>query len=137
MLRFCATAAMPAVRQAPRPTSTYSTGVAPLSSAAKISGWSASKVNSVLWRWSWPRPKNPSTVDRLCVPFIHLQVARQLKRAASGAARQRLAGAEQGGDVDAVVDHGLSGGHRASSLSCRVIEAGVRAAATTNSPGIR
>src|SRR5690606_32374257 len=38
MLRCWATAAMPAVRQAPRPTSTYSTGVAPLSSAANSSG---------------------------------------------------------------------------------------------------
>ena len=38
MLRFCATAAMPAVRQPARPTSTNSTGVDPLSSDAKISG---------------------------------------------------------------------------------------------------
>src|SRR6187402_2592231 len=36
--RFWATAAMPAVRQEARPTRTYSTGVAPLSSAAKTSG---------------------------------------------------------------------------------------------------
>ena len=43
MPRFCATAATPAVRQLARPTSTYSTGVGPLSSDAKISGWSASK----------------------------------------------------------------------------------------------
>ena len=42
MLRFCATAAMPAVRQPARPTSTNSTGVAPLSGEAKISGWSDS-----------------------------------------------------------------------------------------------
>ena len=40
--RFWATAATPAVRQPARPTSTYSTGVAPLSSEAKISGWSTS-----------------------------------------------------------------------------------------------
>ena len=38
MPRFWATAATPAVRQLARPTSTYSTGVAPLSSEAKISG---------------------------------------------------------------------------------------------------
>ena len=38
MPRFCATAATPAVRQLARPTSTYSTGVAPISSEAKISG---------------------------------------------------------------------------------------------------
>ena len=35
MFRFWATAAMPAVRQLASPTSTYSTGVAPLSSEAK------------------------------------------------------------------------------------------------------
>ena len=38
MLRFCATAATPAVRQLASPTSTISTGVAPLSSDAKTSG---------------------------------------------------------------------------------------------------
>ena len=38
MLRFCATAAMPAVRQPASPTSTNSTGVAPLSGDAKTSG---------------------------------------------------------------------------------------------------
>jgi hypothetical protein len=38
MPRFCATAAMPAVRQLARPTRRNSTGVTPLSSAAKISG---------------------------------------------------------------------------------------------------
>ena len=38
MLRICATAATPAVRQPARPDSTSSTGVAPLSSDAKTSG---------------------------------------------------------------------------------------------------
>src|SRR5262245_10397638 len=38
MLRFWATAAMPAVRHPARPTSMYSTGLGPLSSEAKISG---------------------------------------------------------------------------------------------------
>ena len=38
MLRCCATAAMPAVRQPARPTRTNSKGVAPLSSDANISG---------------------------------------------------------------------------------------------------
>ena len=38
MPRFCATAATPAVRQLARPTSTYSIGVTPRSSDAKISG---------------------------------------------------------------------------------------------------
>ena len=33
-----------------------SIGVMPLSSDAKISGWSMSKVNSVLWLCSWPSP---------------------------------------------------------------------------------
>src|SRR5882762_7833996 len=44
-LASCLTAAIPAVRQLAKPTRTYSTGVAPSSSEAKISGWSASKVN--------------------------------------------------------------------------------------------
>src|SRR3954449_2619495 len=86
MLRCWATAAMPAVRQAPRPTSTYSTGVGPLSSAAKISGWSASRTDRTLWLRSSPRPKKPSTVERLWTPFTQLQVVRQRNRAASGAA---------------------------------------------------
>src|SRR6185295_3305906 len=61
ILRFCATAAIPAVRQEARPTSTYSTGVAPLSSEAKIAGWSASYLNSVLCACSLPRPKKLET----------------------------------------------------------------------------
>ena len=36
MLRFCATAAMPAVRQPASPTSTYSTGVASIAQLRKI-----------------------------------------------------------------------------------------------------
>src|SRR3954469_3676187 len=83
--RFCATAAMPAVRQPPRATSTYSTGVAPLSSDAKISGWSMSKVYCVRCFCSSPRPKNPSTVELLCVPFFHSVVERHMKLAAAGA----------------------------------------------------
>ena len=55
-LAIWATAAMPAVRQLARPASTSSTGVAPLSSDAKISGWSASKVNLVLCFCSSPSP---------------------------------------------------------------------------------
>jgi len=42
--RCRATDATPAVRQPARPTSTYSTGLAPWSSEAKHSGWSTSKV---------------------------------------------------------------------------------------------
>src|ERR1044071_5964103 len=56
ILRSCAIDATPAVRQPASPASTISTGVAPLSSEAKISGWSVSKVNSVLWLCCWPRP---------------------------------------------------------------------------------
>src|SRR5581483_4373580 len=48
MPRFCATDATPALRQLARPTSRYSIGVMPLSSAAKTSGWSASKTDCSL-----------------------------------------------------------------------------------------
>ena len=62
MPRFCATDAMPAVRQLESPTSRYSIGVMPRSSDAKISGWSASNVVSVLCDCSSPRPKKLLTV---------------------------------------------------------------------------
>src|SRR5580658_4613147 len=39
----------------------------------------------VRWRCSSPSPKKPSTVERLCVPFCHSQVARHWKAAAAGA----------------------------------------------------
>ena len=55
-LRAWATAATPAVRQLARPARTISTGVAALSSAAKISGWSASNAYLVLCFCSAPRP---------------------------------------------------------------------------------
>jgi hypothetical protein len=48
--RFDATVATPAVRHEANAASTISVGVAPLSSDAKISGWSASMAND--WRWS-------------------------------------------------------------------------------------
>jgi hypothetical protein len=57
----------------------------PLSSAAKTSGWSAAKVDSVLWVCSWPRPKNFWMVVVLCTPLSHLEDARQVNWAASGA----------------------------------------------------
>src|SRR5262245_26755572 len=76
---------MPAVRQLARPTSTYSTGVAPLSSEAKTSGWSASNLKVFLRRCSSPRPKKLSTVELLCVPFFHSHAARHLNCAACGA----------------------------------------------------
>ena len=104
MSRICATAATPAVRQLARPASTISTGVAAWSSEAKTSGWSASKVNSVLWFCSSPSPKNPLMVERLWVPFTHLQVARQVNLAASGAAVRASRGVEQRLHVYAVVD---------------------------------
>ena len=85
MPRFCATAAMPAVRQLASPTSRYSIGVMPWSSDAKISGWSASNVVSVLCDCSSPRPKKFLTVAWLWVPFSHLQDARQVNFVASGA----------------------------------------------------
>src|SRR5712691_1905878 len=81
---------MPPVRQLARPTSTYSTGVAPLSSEAKTSGWSASNENLVLWLCSAPRPKKPWTVDSLWVPLIHSQEARQVNWAACGASVSAL-----------------------------------------------
>ena len=84
--RYWATAATPAVRQLASATSTYSAGVAPWSSEAKHSGWSASKLNVDRWGCSWPRPEKLSTVERLWVPCTHEQVARQVNSAASGAA---------------------------------------------------
>src|SRR4051794_8535114 len=84
--RCCATAATPAVRQPPSATSANSTGVAPLSSEAKISGWSTSYVYRVRCFCSSPSPKKPSTVELLCVPFFHSVVARHWNSAAAGAA---------------------------------------------------
>src|SRR5215203_1502642 len=83
--RFCATAATPAVRQLASPTRTYSIGVMPLSSDAKISGWSASNEVCVLCCCSCPRPKKLWTSVLLCVPFCHLQDARHVNCVASGA----------------------------------------------------
>src|SRR6266851_4227024 len=85
MPRFCATAATPAVKQLARPTSTYSTGVAPRSSDAKTSGWSASNENSVLCFCSSPSPWKPCSFVWLCVPFCHLQDALHVNLAACGA----------------------------------------------------
>ena len=45
------------------------------------------------------------------MPRCHVQLARHVKAAASGLALQRLAGAEQGADVDAVVDGTIGDGH--------------------------
>src|SRR5262249_8379527 len=76
---------MPAVRQLASPTSTYSIGVIAWSSDAKISGWSASNELSVLCCCSCPRPKKPLILARLCVPLIHLHLARQVNCVEPGA----------------------------------------------------
>lgn len=57
----------------------------PLSFAAKTSGWSASNDVSVLCCRSSPRPKKLCTLVWLCVPLCHLQDARHVNLAASGA----------------------------------------------------
>src|ERR1035438_2221677 len=85
MPRFSATDAIPPVRQLARPTRRYSIGVMPLSSAAKTSGWSASNVHSSLWLCSSPRPKKLWTLIVLWTPVCHLEDARQVNCAASGA----------------------------------------------------
>src|SRR6185437_8386507 len=87
MSRFCATEITPAVRQLARPTRRYSIGVMPLSSAANVSGWSASKTNSVLWFWSAPRPKYGWILVVLWtpLPLAHEELAFQVNCAASGA----------------------------------------------------
>src|SRR5215471_9025227 len=90
MFRYWATAATPAVRHPTRPTSTYSTGVAPLSSDAKHSGWSTSNSYVARCCCSAPRPVNPSTVERLWVPLRQVQLARQVNSAASGASDSAL-----------------------------------------------
>src|SRR5262245_15584630 len=87
MPRFCATDATPAVRQLARPTSRYSIGVMPMSVAANTSGWSASNTASVLWVCSSPNPKKFWILVVLCTPFSHLDDARQVNWAASGAPR--------------------------------------------------
>src|ERR1700685_960073 len=100
-----ATESTPALRHPTRPTRTSSTGVAPLSSEAKHSGWSTSNSYVLRWCCSAPRPVKPSTVDWLWVPLRQVQLARPRS------ARQRAAGIEQGLDVHAVVDGSVGDGH--------------------------
>ena len=76
----------------------------PLSSDAKISGWSASNDVSVLCCCSCPRPKKLWTSVLLCVPFCHLHDARHVNFVASGRAFQRLARVQERLDIDSVVD---------------------------------
>ena len=111
MPRCWATAATPAVRQLPSADRTISTGVAPWSIEAKHSGWSASNVNVDVWTCSWPRPENPVTVERLCVPRIHSVVERQVNSAASGMPTSASRAASERRAVDTVVD-GLVGSLR-------------------------
>ena len=47
-------------------------------------GWSASMLYGVLWLCSAPAPKKVSTVERLCTPPSHSQLARQVNWAAAG-----------------------------------------------------
>src|SRR5438128_10952381 len=83
--RAAAMLARPAVRQAARACSTYSTGVGPLSRPTRTAGWSASKTNVRSCARSSPTPKNPSIVPRLWVPLTHSFRVRNWNFAASGA----------------------------------------------------
>ena len=63
---------------------------------------------------SSPRPKKPSTVEWLWVPFCQVQLVRHLNCAASGA-RRPPPRFQQCCHVDAVVDGGSGHGHRSCS----------------------
>ena len=102
--RCCATAAMPAVRQPPSATSTYSTGVIPLSCAANCSGWSMSKANVLLCGCSSPKPKKVWTSERLCVPLHPGHRGTPLEPGDLRCVGERLPGPEQRLDVHPVVD---------------------------------
>ena len=112
--RFCATAATPAVRQLARPTSTNSTGVGPLSSEAKTSGWSASKDHEERWLCSPPRPK------KLLIASLAVGAPEPLVAGTPGELRslrgvhERRAGVEERLDIDSVVSGGFAGRHRSS-----------------------
>ena len=82
--RAAAMLAMPAVRQAARACSTYSTGVGPLSVPTSTGGWSASNVNGSRWFISCLAPWKPWMVERLWVPLIQVLVARKRNFAMSG-----------------------------------------------------
>src|SRR6266536_1213605 len=81
--RAAAMLAMPAVRQAARACSTYSTGVGPLSAPTSTGGWSASNVNGCRWVISCLAPWKPWNVDRLWVPLTQRLVARNWNLAMS------------------------------------------------------
>src|SRR5690242_20544083 len=84
MPRAAAMLAMPAVRQAARACSTYSTGVGPLSVPTSTGGWSASNVNGSRWVISCLAPWKPWMAERLWVPLIQVLVARKRNFAMSG-----------------------------------------------------
>ena len=118
--RCWATAATPAVRQLASADSTYSTGVAPRSSEAKHSGWSASNVNVRAMLVLLAEAGEP--VDgRAAVRAVH-PLAGRPPRELGGLRRvaERLAGAEQCLGVDAVVDGGVGDGHGVF-LSCALL----------------
>ena len=79
--------------------------VAPLSSEAKISGWSPSSVYFAV-RVLLAEAGEAVDVVRLWVPFTHSHEARHWNFAASGVG-QRLSGAEDRLDVHAIVDGGF------------------------------
>ena len=99
-----------------RPTSMYSTGVAALSSEAKISGWSASKVNwCVVLLGAQPVEALDGGTAVRAVDPLDGRAPCELRRFRCFA--QRRLRAEERIDVDAVVDGliGLWGRHGLSS----------------------
>ena len=115
--RCWATAATPAVRQLPRATSTYSAGVDPI-----VLGGELQRVVGVV---AERRPVLLLLVET--VERVHLGLAVRPAHPAARRAplelrdvrgvRQRVADPEQGFDVDAIVDRGVSRGHCCSSFS--------------------
>ena len=63
-------------------------------------------VYACRWECCSPRPEKSVTVERLCVPFTHSQRARHWNLRRLGRIRQRLPGAAERLDIDAVVDGG-------------------------------
>src|SRR5829696_531440 len=84
MPRRVATVATPAVRHPARPARTISTGVTPRSVAAKISGWSVSRVKAWRCDCSAPTPLKCSMEVRVWTPSTQVDVARHWKSASSG-----------------------------------------------------
>ena len=56
----------------------------PVVGGGKLPGWSASMKKLALCDCSAPTPKKPSTVDLLCTPPSHSQLARQVNWPAAG-----------------------------------------------------